>query len=108
MTRSTLQTSIDKSELLFLHSVSQRTINCCAHYSMTTCGARMRMLQQHRGTRRPKIRGIGWWEGQAVLEEAEWQIESKQTSVFSYDSLLKIFAANRVKWFCACAARDQA
>jgi len=33
------------------------------------------------------------------VEEAEWQIESKQTSVFLYDSLLKIFAANRVKWF---------
>ena len=51
---------------------------------------------------------VGRPSGLSLVEEAEWQIESKQTSVFLYDSLLRIFAANRVKWFCACAARDQA
>src|SRR5712672_1123408 len=51
---------------------------------------------------------VGRPSGLSLVEEAEWQIESKQTSVFSYDSLLKIFAANRVKWFRACTARDRA
>jgi len=51
---------------------------------------------------------VGRPSGLSPVEEAEWQIESKQTPVFSYDSLLKIFAANRVKWFHARAARDRA
>ena len=51
---------------------------------------------------------VGRPSGLSPREEAEWQIESKGKSIFSYDLLLKIYTAYRVKWFRARAARDRA
>jgi hypothetical protein len=51
---------------------------------------------------------VGRPSGLSPSEEADWQIESKEFFIFSYDELLKISTAYRVKWFRARAARDRA
>ena len=66
------------------------------------------VAQEDAKTEDPWYWMVGRPSGLSPVEEAEWQIESKQTSVFLYDSLLRIFAANRVKWFRACVAHNQA
>jgi hypothetical protein len=51
---------------------------------------------------------VGRPSGLTVVEEAEWQIESKANSIYSFVLRLKICTVNRVKWFRERAARDRA
>jgi hypothetical protein len=51
---------------------------------------------------------VGRPSGLSPREEAEWQIESKRKSICSYDLLMKVYTAYRVKWFRARAARNRA
>ena len=109
MTRSALQTSINESKLLFLHSVSadDKLLHPLLNDDLWCKNKNAPAAQRDAKTEDLWYWMVGRPSSLSPVEEAEWQIESKQTSVFLYDSLLKIFAANRVKWFHAHTACDR-